>query len=114
MNADEFIKNFHPGMSEYCPVIITPDGSIYECSGGHLQTLKAISGDADVMSKIPKDESPLLYLTGALGCVCVDYENQIYLDELTEKQSEALKLLEEAGLICNRLVRMSRKAANLG
>ncbi|MCR5596497.1 MAG: hypothetical protein K6G12_11660 [Lachnospiraceae bacterium] len=106
MLADRFIKYYLPKMSEYCPVVICGDGNIFDSSLGHLQTLVSLSNDHDILSKIPKDVSPMLYLAYDLKCVIVDYENQIYIDELTDGQDRALNKLVEAGLILDHRVRM--------
>ena len=113
MRVDEFLIQFKPQMSEYCPVIITANGEVYETSEGHLAKLVELFGDNDILSKIPKDESPLLYLTARMGCVIVDYENQIYMEELTEAQKEAIDKLIAANLISSHLVKMTYKSALL-
>lgn len=113
MRIDEFLAQFKPEMSEYCPVIITEDGEVFESTQGHLNKLVELSKDPEILSKIPKDESPLLYLTNSLHCVIVDYENQIYMNELTDVQKETLDKLIAAGLIAEHLVRMTYKSAQL-
>lgn len=113
MNVKEFINNYKPAMHEYCPVIITSNGDVYDSEKGHLQTLVSISGDPDVLSTIPKDVSSLLYLAGKLGCVIVDYENQIYMDYLTEEQEQALNTLVQSGLIADHRIRMSNETAKI-
>lgn len=113
MLADQFIKYYSPEMSEYCPVVIRSDGNIFDSSLGHLQTLVSLSNDHDILSVIPKDVSPLLYLAASLKCVIVDYENQIYIDELTECQIQALDALSEAGLIRDHRVRMTHESIKL-
>lgn len=113
MLADQFIKYYSPQMSEYCPVVIRSDGNIFDSSLGHLQTLVSLSNDHEILSKIPADVSPLLYLTAELKCVIVDYENQIYIDELTDRQEQALSALEEAGLIRAHRVRMTHESIKL-
>ena len=77
MLADKFIKYYSPGLTEYCPVVIRADGNIFDSSIGHLQTLVSLSSDHDVLERVPRDVSPLLYLAYELKCVIVDYENQI-------------------------------------
>ena len=68
-------------MSEYCPGIIDREGRFYECPEGHLEKLKELAGD--MVSDIPKDVSPLFYLTDKLGCVIVDYDDQVRSGVLT-------------------------------
>lgn len=113
MKHEQFIKYYSPEMSEYCPVIIREDGNIFDSSLGHLQTLVHLNGDPDILSAIPKDVSPLLYLADSERCVIVDYENQIYVDELTPEQSEALDALVSAGLIKDHRVRMPHESLKL-
>ena len=113
MLADQFVRYYSPQMSEYCPVVIRSDGNIFDSSLGHLQTLVSLSNDHDILSVIPKDVSPLLYLAYELKCVIVDYENQIYIDELTPAQKEALESLEKAGLIRAHQVRMTHESIKL-
>lgn len=96
-------------MSQYCPLIIWPDGNVFESSAGHLQMLVALSGDDEILKSIPKNVSPLLYLTAKFKCVVVDYENQIYVGELTDRQQNALDRLSEVGLIMPHLVNMPEK-----
>lgn len=99
MNVECFVKHYHPGISEYCPITIARDGNVFDSTIGHLQTLIMISGDHDILSKIPKDKSPLFYLIDALQCVIVDYENQIYSKSMTDEQKNAINYLIKRGLI---------------
>jgi len=113
MKIEDFIDVYNPKMSEYCPVIICEDGEVYECSEGHLQVLVRISGDNEILQKIPKDISPLMYLAAYLHCVVVDYENQIYFGELSIKQVEAIDALDKEGLIKKKLLKMNNEALHL-
>ena len=113
MKSEQFIQFFNPRMSEYCPVVITADGNIFESTAGHIQTLIALSGDDGILATIPKDVSPLMYLAGELHCVVVDYENQLYMDELTTPQELALISLSEAGLIKYKPIRMTSSMLKL-
>lgn len=99
MNAKEFIKSYHPKVSEYCPCIIDWQGEVYECENSHLDELIKLSGDENILSEIPEKISPLFYLTVKLKCVVVDYENQIYNEEFSQEQRYALLDLAEAKLI---------------
>ena len=69
-----------------------------------------ISGDKDILSGIPKEVSPLFYLTEKLKCVVVDYENQLYAEELSQEQRYALLDLAEAKLILVRPVDIKGKS----
>ncbi|MBQ7557386.1 MAG: hypothetical protein IJT00_04915 [Lachnospiraceae bacterium] len=97
MDVDEYVSSFRPGLSEYCPGIIDREGKFYECPEGHLEKLKELAGD--MVLNIPKDVSPLFYLTDKLGCVIVDYDNQVRSGVLTEPQIRSLYVLEKEGLI---------------
>lgn len=100
MTSKEFVKNYKPELSEYCPCIIDWQGEVYECKqGGHLDTLIQINGNEDILSQVPENISPLLYLTAKLKCILVDYENQIYNKDMSQEQRYALLDLSEAKLI---------------
>lgn len=99
MKAQEFVKTYQPKFSEYCPCVIDTKGEIYMCEKSHLDALIQLSGDDQILNKIPKEASPLFYLTEQLSCVVVDYENQVYYGELTWEQSEALLLMSDAQII---------------
>lgn len=110
MKSKEFVKNYKQPFSEYCPCVIDWKGEIYLCSKGHLETLVEISGDKDILSGLPKEVSPLFYLTEKLKCVVVDYENQLYAGELSQEQRYALLDLAEAKLILVRPVDIKGKS----
>lgn len=110
MNIDVFIEQYKPEMSEYCPIVIDLDGAIHECPEGHLKTLKEMIGDESILLNIPDNVSPLLFLVDKLKCIVVDYENQIYMDELTEQQDEALNKLVAVGLIKDHRIKMTAKS----
>jgi len=94
-------------------VIILPDGNVFESSAGHLQALISLSGNPDILSTVPKDVSPLMYLAGEMRCVVVDYENQIYMEELTSEQEAALQTLVDVKLITDHKIRMTHEAAKI-
>lgn len=97
MDIDEFVNTYNPGLSEYCPGILDKEGRMYECPNGHLEKLKELAGDS--VPDIPKDVSPLFFYTVRLGCVIVDYDNQLRSGELTEAQIRSLYVLEKAGFV---------------
>lgn len=99
MKSKEFVKNYKQTFSEYCPCIIDWNGEVYECKDSHLEEMIRLSGDKDILSEIPKDVSPLFYLTDKLRCIVVDYENQLYSREFSQEQRYALLDLAEAKLI---------------
>ena len=61
-----------------CAAVLYPDGEVEECVTSHLKTLMDRLGEG-AWDQIPKDESPLFWLTGLTGAVLIDYENQMNL-----------------------------------
>lgn len=112
MRVEQFIEFYRPDLSEYCPVIIWPDGNIFESSAGHLQMLRSLSSEAQLNS-IPSDVSPMMYLAGLHRAVIVDYENQVYLEELTSEQEHALAELANAQLIKEHRIKMSHESTKI-
>lgn len=112
MKVEQFIKYYKPEMSEFCPVIVWRDGNVFDSSAGHMQMLRSLTAEA-VMDSIPSDVSPMLYLVAYHKCVLVDYENQIYIEDMTKEQEEALNRLIEAGLIADHRVRMSYESIKI-
>lgn len=100
MKIEQFVAQYHPGLSHYCTAVIDRDGDIEACQVSHLKTMMEMYGDPDILSKIPEDNSPLFWLLNRLHCVLVDYENQLYSGELTGAQEQALEALATHGLIC--------------
>lgn len=100
MNVEQFVKEYNPGMSEYCSAVVDVRGDVVPCQVNHLKTMIELYGDPDVLTKIPKDNSPLFWLINKLECVLVDYENQIFSGVLNEEQERTLKYLAAHELIC--------------
>lgn len=100
MTIEQFLIQYHPGLSQYCTAVIDRDGDIEACQVSHLKTMIEMYGDPDILSKIPEGNSPLFWLVNHLHCVLVDYENQLYSGELTGAQQQALEALAMHGLIC--------------
>ena len=73
-----------------CAAVLYPDGEVEECVTSHLKTLMDRLGE-DAWDQIPKDESPLFWLTGLTGAVLIDYENQVYSEALSDEQENGLK-----------------------
>ncbi|MBO5303053.1 MAG: hypothetical protein J6A92_03285 [Lachnospiraceae bacterium] len=111
MTAKEFVANFKPKYSEYCPCIITWDGEVYACEGSHLDEMVRLCGDENILNEIPQNVSPMFYLTGKLRCVVVDYENQLYSEDFSQEQRYALLDLAEAKLILLNPMDVSGKQA---
>ncbi len=99
MTAKEFVANYKPRFSEYCPCIIAWNGEVHMCEGSHLDKMVCLSGDDNILNEIPQNVSPLFYLTEKLHCVVVDYENQLYSEDFSQEQRYALLDLAEAKLI---------------
>lgn len=81
-----------------CAAILYPDGEIEECITSHLKTLIERLGE-DAWDQIPKDESPLFWLTGLTGAVLIDYENQVYSEALSDEQDAGLKKMYASGIL---------------
>lgn len=99
MKAEKFVETYRPHMSEYCSAVIDSEGEVHACEVSHLRTMIELSGDPELLSKIPDGKAPLFWLIIRLGCVLVDYENQVYSERVNSLQEHALKLLEDRGLI---------------
>lgn len=99
MKVGEFIESFEPKFREYCPCVIDREGEVVLCEKSHLDALIQMCGNPQILSEIPEETSPLFYLMCRLRCVVVDYENQIYCQELLEVQQQALTALAEANII---------------
>lgn len=102
MTVLEFIAEKKQHETTMCAAIIYPDGTIAECINSHLKTMIADLGD-DIWDCIPKDASPLFYLTGYMGVVLVDYENQLYSERLTDEQQSSLQQMYDEHVIMNHL-----------
>ena len=109
IDVDSFIKNYAPGLTEYCCVVVDEAGLVHECSTTHLKTIIEMSGDDDILSEIPEGKSPLFFITDRLKCVIVDCENQLYSRSLNEKQQITLSKLKTAGLIIDNLINIEKK-----
>ncbi len=101
MKAEQFVESYKPHVSEYCAAVIDAQGEVFACEVSHLKTMMELYGDPDILSKIPEGKSPLFWLIIQLGCILVDYENQVYSGEINSGQEHALQLLERSGLILN-------------
>lgn len=101
MKAEQFVETYKPHVSEYCSAVIDAQGEIHACETSHLKTMIELYGDPDILSRIPEGKSPMFWLVIRLGCVLVDYENQVYSETINPEQEYALQLLEQKGLILN-------------
>lgn len=99
MNKQEFIEKHKNDPRGYCPCIIDTKGEVYECPKGHLEALMELGKEKDLLLQIPDEISPLFYMIFQTRAIAVDYENQVYGEELTQEQRYTLIDLSEAGLI---------------
>ena len=81
-----------------CAAVLYPDGEVEECVTSHLKTLMNRLGEG-TWDQIPKDESPLFWLTGLTGAVLIDYENQVYSEALSDEQENGLKEMYACGIL---------------
>lgn len=98
MTVMDYIAEKKDQNTTMCAAILYPDGEIVECVKGHMTTLIESLG-SDIWDEIPKEESPLFWLTAYTGAVLIDYENQIYSENLAKEQEEALSKLYEAEVL---------------
>ena len=108
-DTDNFIREYDPGLSEYCCIVIDKNGHIHECSENHLKTLISMSKDSDILSKIPEGKSPLFYLTDRLQCITVDYENQLFAGNVTKEQTDTLEKLRSAGMMIKNMIDIKKE-----
>lgn len=99
MIVKEFIEKHRYDEKGYCPCIIDFQGNMYECPQGHLNALLDLVGRRELLAEIQNNVSPLFYLIVVTKAVAVDYENQVYSEELSSEQKDALNALDEIGLI---------------
>ena len=90
MTVSDYIAIKKQQHTTMCAAILYPDGEIEECASSHLKTMIDHLGN-EIWDQIPKDESPLFWLTGYTGVVLIDYENQVYSEALSEEQRDALQ-----------------------
>ncbi len=98
MTAAEYIAEKKQKKTTMCAAILYPDGTIEECVKSHLKTLMLPYGDK-MWDEIPKDDSPLFWMTAYTGVVLIDYENQIYSEGVTKEQEVALDDMYDAEIL---------------
>lgn len=99
MTKQEFIEKHKEDTKGYCPCVVDYEGNVYECPKGHLEALMELGREKNLLLEIPDNISPLFYMIFQTKAVAVDYENQVYSDELTQEQRYTLIELSEVGLI---------------
>lgn len=102
MTASEYVAMKQEQKTTMCAAILYPDGDIKECVKSHLKTIIASLG-SDIWEQIPKEESPLFWLTSYTGVVLIDYENQLYSEQLTGEQEAALREMYQSGILMEHL-----------
>lgn len=102
MTAAEYISMKIEQKTTMCAAILYPDGDVKECVKSHLKTIIAALGN-DIWDQIPQEESPLFWLTAYTGVVLIDYENQLYSEQLTAEQEKALKEMYQSGILLDNL-----------
>lgn len=99
MKLKEFIEKHQEAPKGYCPCVVDAQGNVYECPQGHLDALLKLEGSQETLADIPDDAAPLFYMIVKKRAVVVDYENQVYSDELTPEQKVTLQELSKNELI---------------
>lgn len=99
MKVQEFIEKHRKEPKGYCPCVIDAKGEVHECPKGHLQALLELGEKEKLLSEIPHDVSPLFYMICDTQAIAVDYENQVYSEELTQEQYDTMKELSEHELM---------------
>ncbi|MGN0483556.1 MAG: hypothetical protein ACI4HI_08395 [Lachnospiraceae bacterium] len=96
MSVTDFIEKEKDREIGYCACLVQEDGSIVEIEKGHLGALVELYGDETILSKLPQDVAPMFWLIEKTNVVVVDYENQIYSEDMTQEQRKALIALSDA------------------
>ena len=99
MTKQEFIEKHKGEPKGYCPCIVDVKGDVYECPQGHLNALLELGEEKKQLTEIPDDISPLFYMIFQTKAVAVDYENQVYSNDMTQEQRYTLIDLSENGMI---------------
>lgn len=102
MTVETYIKWKKPLHTTMCAALLYPNGDIEECKFGHLKAMIADVGEY-AWDLIPQEESPLFFMTAYTGVVLIDYENQIYSEQLTKEQEAALDAMYAEGVLVRHL-----------
>lgn len=102
MTASEYVVMKQEQKTTMCAAILYPDGNVEECIKSHLETMIDSLG-SHIWEQIPAEESPLFWLTAHMGVVLIDYENQLYSEQLTKEQQKAMKEMYEGGILLEHL-----------
>ncbi len=102
MTASEYISMKQEQKTTMCAALLYPDGDVKECVKSHLKTMIVSLGN-EIWDRIPENESPLFWLTAYTGVVLIDYENQLYSEQLTKEQETALQEMYRAGILLENL-----------
>lgn len=99
MKLKEFIEKHKDDPKGYCPCVVDVQGDVYECPQSHLDALLKLDKDQETLSDIPDGMAPLFYMIAKTKAVAVDYENQVYNEELSQEQRCTLIALSEHEMI---------------
>lgn len=102
MTASEYVALKKEQKTTMCAALLYPDGDVKECVKSHLKTM-IVSLGSDIWEQIPENESPLFWLTAYTGVVLIDYENQLYSEQLTDEQERALQEMYQNGILLENL-----------
>ncbi len=99
MNVTEFVQDYQRKFQDFCACILEEDGNLIPCEKGHLQTMQELYLKRHPKEELPAEATALFWLTVQMKVVVVDYENQVYSNELTKEQKQVLKTLKQEKLI---------------
>lgn len=96
MNVEEFIAQEQSRPIGYCACLVAEDGSVVPIENGHLNALIEYYGNSNILAELSDDIAPMFWLITKTRVVVVDYENQLYSEDLTQEQRKSLIALAEA------------------
>lgn len=102
MTASEYVVMKQEQKTTMCAAILYPDGDVEECVKSHLETMIDSLG-SNIWERIPPEESPLFWLAAYMGVVLIDYENQLYSEQLTKEQDQALEEMYRGSILLEHL-----------
>ena len=106
MSLEKFIEKAKDNIN-YCEVVILDDGSIIECTYGHINTLIDIASYIHACTRgaimewlVPTSAAPISYLCDHCATIAVSYDALIFpISQITVKQFDTIRKLMEIGLI---------------
>jgi hypothetical protein len=102
VTAREFAEKH--GTIDYCEVIITPSGLVFEARPSHIEwqinKIISITGVSRefLYDAMPESESPIDWMCDFTGCIAVWFDTSMVpsMDKLTDEQAEAISILKTA------------------